>query len=140
MAAMRLSRIRFGVVRGWAAALPSTAAGLAQADAPRSADHRVQSRYPNSRVAEDEENYNAVEMMKDGAPGTQPKHTTIEGRVTRTRHFSQRPEESRERIASVAELPERREKRLQQGDVPAVAAATAARQCWKPALETRECA
>lgn len=64
---------------------------FAQADVAGSADHPMLSRYPNSRIAEYEKNYNAVEMMVAGAPGTQPKKTTIEGEVTRIRYFHNDP-------------------------------------------------
>ncbi len=62
-------------------------AGAAQQDAKGSADHPMLSRYPNSHIAQYEQNYAAVEMLVAGAPGARAQKRTLEGQLTRIRYF-----------------------------------------------------
>ncbi len=72
-----------------AMALLCLAAGAdaAQLDVKGSADHPMLSRYPNSRIAQFEQNYAAVEMLVAGAPGARAQKRTLEGQLTRIRYF-----------------------------------------------------
>jgi outer membrane protein OmpA-like peptidoglycan-associated protein len=62
------------------------AAALAQADAPRSKDHPLLTRYPDSFIAEYEKNFNAVEFAV-GAQGGEPQRKPVEGDATTIVYF-----------------------------------------------------
>jgi outer membrane protein OmpA-like peptidoglycan-associated protein len=81
---MNLHPLRLFVLAlaAWLAALP---AALAREDAPRSKDHPLLTRYPNSHIAEYEANFAALELMV-GAARTAKKER-IEGQVTRIHYF-----------------------------------------------------
>ena len=59
---------------------------LAVPDAPKSKDHPLLTRYPNSHIAEYEKNYNAVEFAV-GQQGGEPKRKPVEGDSTVIRYF-----------------------------------------------------
>ena len=59
---------------------------LAAPDAPKSKDHPLLTRYPNSHIAEYEKNYNAVELAV-GQQGGEPKRKPVEGDATVIRYF-----------------------------------------------------
>ncbi len=65
---------------GWAAV------AFAQADAPKSKDHPLLTRYPNSFIAEYEKNFNAVELAV-GAKGGEPERKPVEGDATTIVYF-----------------------------------------------------
>ena len=67
-----------------AGVLLSTA--VSAADAPKSKDHPLLSRYPNSRIADYAKNYNAVEFAV-GARGSEAVRKPIEGDATVIRYF-----------------------------------------------------
>ena len=75
-----------------AAALAAWAAvAFAQADAPKSKDHPLLTRYPNSFIAEYEKNFNAVEFAM-GAKGGEPERKPVEGDATTIVYFHKTPE------------------------------------------------
>jgi OOP family OmpA-OmpF porin len=61
------------------------------ADAPKSKDHPLLTRYPDSRITEYTKNYNAVEF-KVGAKGSPAKPQSIEGDATVIRYFYNKPD------------------------------------------------
>jgi outer membrane protein OmpA-like peptidoglycan-associated protein len=73
------------------AALAAPALALAAPDAPKSKDHPLLTRYPNSHIAEYEKNYNAVEFAV-GSQGGEPKRKPVEGDATVIRYFHNDPQ------------------------------------------------
>lgn len=61
------------------------------ADAPKSKDHPLLTRYPDSRITEYTKNFNAVEF-KVGAKGSPAKPRSIEGDATIIRYFHNKPD------------------------------------------------
>jgi outer membrane protein OmpA-like peptidoglycan-associated protein len=72
-----------------AALVPAIA--LAAADAPKSRDHPLLTRYPGSHIAEYERNYNAVEFAV-GQEGGEPRRKPVEGDATVIRYFHNDPQ------------------------------------------------
>lgn len=68
-----------------------TCAAFAQADATKSKDHPLLTRYPNSFIAEYEKNFNAVEFAV-GAKGGEPERKPVEGDATTILYFHKTPE------------------------------------------------
>ena len=66
--------------------LAGSALALAQADAPKSKDHPLLSRYPDSFIAEYERNFNAVEFVV-GMKGGEPEKKSVEGDATTIVYF-----------------------------------------------------
>ena len=64
---------------------------LAQADAPRSRDHPLLTRYPKSHIVEYEKNFNAVEFAV-GSQGGEPQRKPVEGDATTILYFHNSPE------------------------------------------------
>lgn len=64
----------------------ATMATAAPADAPKSKDHPLLTRFPNSHIAEYEKNYNAVPFAV-GNQGGEPKRQSVEGDATVIRYF-----------------------------------------------------
>ncbi|HET7729100.1 MAG TPA: OmpA family protein [Usitatibacter sp.] len=69
----------------WAAAAP------AQSDAPKSKDHPLLTRYPNSFIAEYEKNFNSVEFAV-GAKSGEPERKPVEGDATTILYFHKTPD------------------------------------------------
>jgi outer membrane protein OmpA-like peptidoglycan-associated protein len=61
-------------------------ASLAGQDVPKSKDHPLLTRWPQSHISEYERNYNAVEFAV-GAQGGEPKRQAVEGDATFLRYF-----------------------------------------------------
>ncbi len=68
------------------ALVAGAATALAARDAPKSKDHPLLTRYPNSHIAEYEKNYNAVEFAVGGR-GNEAQRKPIEGDATVIRYF-----------------------------------------------------
>lgn len=68
------------------ALLAGAATALAARDAPKSKDHPLLTRYPNSHIAEYQRNYNAVEFAVGGR-GAEAQRKPIEGDATVIRYF-----------------------------------------------------
>lgn len=68
------------------AAVATGGLALAAPDAPRSKDHPLLTRYPNSHIAEYEKNYNALEFAV-GQQGGEPQRKPVEGDATVIRYF-----------------------------------------------------
>jgi len=68
-----------------------SAIAFAATDAPKSKDHPLLTRYPNSHIAEYERNYNAVEFAVGAAAG-EPRRKSVEGDATVIRYFHDDPQ------------------------------------------------
>jgi outer membrane protein OmpA-like peptidoglycan-associated protein len=77
--------ILFGIVLATAPSVP------AAPDVPKSKDHPLLSRYPDSHIAEYEKNYNAVEFALP-AEGQNIQRKSVEGDATFIRYFYNKPE------------------------------------------------
>jgi OmpA-OmpF porin, OOP family len=64
---------------------------LAQADAPKSKDHPLLTRYPKSHIVEYEKNFNSVEFAV-GSQGGEPQRKAVEGDATTILYFHNSPE------------------------------------------------
>ncbi len=73
------------------AAIAAACLASAATDAPKSKDHPLLTRYPNSHIAEYEKNYNAVEFAV-GQQGGEPKRKAVEGDATVIRYFHDDPQ------------------------------------------------
>lgn len=69
----------------------AAAPALAARDAPKSKDHALLSRYPQSHIADYQKNYNAVEFAV-GAQGGQAVRKPVEGDATVIRYFHDKAE------------------------------------------------
>jgi len=74
-----------------AGVLMFSAATVLAADAPKSKDHSLLTRYPDSRITEYVKNFNSVEF-KVGAKGSPAKTQSIEGDATVIRYFYNKPD------------------------------------------------
>jgi len=75
----------------WAALLLPAFAAVAQDDAPRSKDHPLLTRYPDSFIVEYEKNFNSVEFAV-GRKGGEPERKAVEGDATTITYFHKKPE------------------------------------------------
>jgi outer membrane protein OmpA-like peptidoglycan-associated protein len=72
--------------------LPTAPPAFAADEVPGAKDHPMLSRYPNSRITEYEQNYNAVEFLVAGERGKAPAKRSVEGDATRIKYYHDDPQ------------------------------------------------
>jgi OmpA-OmpF porin, OOP family len=82
-----LRRFMLSAFPALALLLTTTLATAGEPDVPKSKDHPLLTRYPDSRIVEYSHNFNAVEFAVSGKPVGEPQRKTIEGDTTSILYF-----------------------------------------------------